>query len=148
MQFMNFHVYRVWVRACYRILKRAFENVRTWQGVAPHRACCLTDALSVKSRLKPAKQVQTAAVHKIESWNMELTPGTTSLTPPPPPPGEGEAWLRLMEQNPLILRHLLNAASQNLKARDESNEGIRSLIENGMCSKSWFAPTFFVSYRN
>ncbi|VDL60076.1 unnamed protein product [Hymenolepis diminuta] len=61
---------------------------------------------------------------------MELTPGTTSLTPPPPPPGEGEAWLRLMEQNPLILRHLLNAASQNLKARDESNEGIRSLIEN------------------
>ncbi|VDN97327.1 unnamed protein product [Rodentolepis nana] len=85
---------------------------------------------------------------------MELTPGTTSLTPPTPPPpppnlslpGDGEAWLRLMEQNPLILRHLLSAASQNLKARDENNEGIRSMMESGFVVVNIVTPNYGVTF--
>nr|CDS26976.1 mohawk [Hymenolepis microstoma] len=84
---------------------------------------------------------------------MELTPGTTSLTPPTPPPnltlpGDGDAWLRLMEQNPLILRHLLSAASQNLKARDENNEGIGSLLESGATNNPVSPPQILTNFHN
>ena len=63
---------------------------------------------------------------------MELTPGRAvspdvGSTGGPPPPAmptptmtgfmlsDRDVWFRLMEQNPLVLRHLLNVATQSLR---------------------------------
>ncbi|KAM7534646.1 hypothetical protein Aperf_G00000116558 [Anoplocephala perfoliata] len=55
---------------------------------------------------------------------MELTPRTTSLTPPSVvdlTSLNGDPWLRLMEQNPLIFQHLLNASKHNLRSGSTNN---------------------------
>lgn len=60
---------------------------------------------------------------------MELTPRTTSLTPPSVidlTSSDGDPWLRLMERNPLIFQHLLNVTKHNLRTGSTNNRGIES----------------------